>query len=37
MIMQEICSWKCFCEEIAKEGPESGRNYATGTSKALPM
>ncbi len=24
-------------EEMAKEGLESGKNYATGTSKALPM
>jgi len=26
-----------FGEELAKEGLESGRNYATGTSKAIPM
>jgi hypothetical protein len=26
-----------FGEEMAKEGLESGKNYATGTSKALPM
>jgi len=26
-----------FAEEMAKEGLESGKNYATGTSKALPM
>ena len=26
-----------FSEEMAKEGLESGKNYATGTSKALPM
>ena len=24
-------------EEMAKEGLESGKNYATGISKALPM
>jgi hypothetical protein len=26
-----------FGEELAKEGLESGRNYATGTSKVIPM
>jgi hypothetical protein len=26
-----------FGEEMAKEGLESGKNYATGTAKALPM
>jgi len=26
-----------FCEEMAKEGSYTGKNYATGTSKALPM
>ena len=26
-----------FCEEMAKEGSYKGKNYATGTSKALPM
>jgi hypothetical protein len=24
-------------EELAKEGSESGRNYATGTTKVIPM
>jgi hypothetical protein len=26
-----------FGEEIAKDGLESGKNYVTGTAKALPM
>jgi hypothetical protein len=26
-----------FCEEMAKEGSYTGKNYATGTSKTLPM
>jgi hypothetical protein len=26
-----------FGEELAKEGSETGRNFATGTSKAIPM
>ncbi len=30
-------SGNVFGEEMAKEGSESGKNYATGTAKALPM